>query len=118
MDIGKKIKLARVAKGWTQDDLAEKINKTRGLISQIELTGKANNYTLKELEKVLNISFGDELSEVNDLQANYTVKGESIVQLMQQKSDSQQSEIATLRELVETQKKLIMALEAKGKKKN
>lgn len=56
MHLGLKIKLARVAKGYTQQDLAEKINKTRPLISHIEQTGKVNYYTLKTICDVLEIT--------------------------------------------------------------
>jgi transcriptional regulator with XRE-family HTH domain len=40
MHTGKKIKLLRNIKNITQEELAEKINKTRALVSHIEKTGK------------------------------------------------------------------------------
>jgi len=46
MHLGKKIKLARVSKSLTQQELADLIHKTRPLISHIEQTGKVNPYTL------------------------------------------------------------------------
>jgi transcriptional regulator with XRE-family HTH domain len=55
MHIGLKIKLARIAKGFTQQDLADKIFKTRPLVSHIEQTGNVNSKTLEEIKKVLDI---------------------------------------------------------------
>ena len=49
MNLGKKIKMARQFRGLTQDQLAEKIGKTRPLISQIEVNGKVNAYTLQKI---------------------------------------------------------------------
>jgi len=61
MHIGKRIKLARVARGWTQEDLAQKIGKTRPLISHIEKTGEASGLTLRLIYEALEISStGDE----------------------------------------------------------
>lgn len=59
MNIGLRLKLARIEKGLTQDQLAARINKTRPLISVIEKTGKVNFYTLKALCEVLNLNLED-----------------------------------------------------------
>src|SRR4051812_22798612 len=59
MHIGKKIRVARVMKGMSQEVLAEKIGKTRPLISQIENTGKVKTGTLKLICKVLDIDLDD-----------------------------------------------------------
>ncbi|GAB1449354.1 hypothetical protein MASR2M44_23810 [Bacteroidota bacterium] len=56
MNIGLRLKLARIEKGLTQDQLAARINKTRPLISLIEKTGKVNFYTLKALCDALNLN--------------------------------------------------------------
>ncbi|UPT67949.1 MAG: helix-turn-helix domain-containing protein [Sphingobacteriales bacterium JAD_PAG50586_3] len=59
MDIGKKIKVARAEKGWTQQDLADKVNRTRSLIGNIEQSGKGNPETLQEIAAVLGIDLSD-----------------------------------------------------------
>jgi transcriptional regulator with XRE-family HTH domain len=64
MHLGLKIKLARISKGLKQEELAEKINKTRPLISNIEQTGKANHYTLKKICEVLDLDINDLESSV------------------------------------------------------
>ncbi len=53
MHIGKAIKNLRVLAGLGQQQLANQISKTKGLISQIERSGKVNYYTLKEIAKAL-----------------------------------------------------------------
>ena len=57
LHLGKQIKIARITKGITQQDLADKINKTRPLISSIEQTGRVNIYTLKQICQVLDMDF-------------------------------------------------------------
>lgn len=64
MHLGLRIKLARISKGLKQEELAEKINKTRPLISNIEQTGKANHYTLKKICEVLDLDINDLESSV------------------------------------------------------
>jgi transcriptional regulator with XRE-family HTH domain len=67
MHLGLRIKLVRISKGLKQEELAEKINKTRPLISNIEQTGKANHYTLKKICEVLDLDINDlESSVVNE----------------------------------------------------
>jgi transcriptional regulator with XRE-family HTH domain len=56
MNIGKKMKILRAEKGISQQQLADSINKTRALISHIEVTSKVNYYTLNEIAKSLNVS--------------------------------------------------------------
>jgi transcriptional regulator with XRE-family HTH domain len=63
MHIGLRVKIARISKGLKQEELAERINKTRPLISSIEQTGKANHYTLKKICEVLEI-------DINELEAS------------------------------------------------
>ena len=64
MHLGLRIKLARISKGLKQEELAENINKTRPLISNIEQTGKANHYTLKKICEVLDLNINDLESSV------------------------------------------------------
>ncbi len=53
MHIGKAIKNLRQLAELTQQQLANEIGKTKGLISQIEKTGKINYYTLAKIAKSL-----------------------------------------------------------------
>ncbi len=53
MHIGKAIKNLRQLADLTQSQLAISVGKTKGLISQIEKTGKINYYTLAKIAKTL-----------------------------------------------------------------
>ena len=53
MHIGQKIKLIRSLQGFTQEQLADKINKTRPLISTIERTGQGHPTTIADICKAL-----------------------------------------------------------------
>lgn len=111
MHLGLKIKLARVAKGFTQNDLAVKINKTRPLISHIEQTGKVNYYTLRSICDALEIDTEDmdeARQEFDEPHEPLGLKNE----LMMVKSENRllKEEIQILRELVNSQKMLIQML--------
>lgn len=122
MHIGKKIKLLRTIKNLTQEDLAEKINKTRALVSHIEQTGKVNHYTHTLILKALNISFAD-FEDFNDkeiLKSNIipSISAEE-VSALKNKMEHYQKENFLLKELIDSQKKIIEVLEnkKKGRKK-
>lgn len=53
MHIGKAIKNLRQLAELTQQGLADAVGKTKGLICQIEKTGKINYYTLAKIAKIL-----------------------------------------------------------------
>lgn len=55
MHLGKKIKLLRLAKGWSQNELAIKIGRSRHLVAYIEQTGKINKGTLAIVSEVLGV---------------------------------------------------------------
>jgi transcriptional regulator with XRE-family HTH domain len=110
MHLGLRIKIARISKGLTQEQLAEKINKTRPLISSIEQTGKVNYYTLKKICSILNIDPDDLNNEINDGRANYGIQknarqSDAIKQL--------EKEIQQLNMLTQSQNDLIAALKEK-----
>lgn len=109
MHIGTRIKLARITKGWKQEDLAEKIHKTRGLVSQIELTGKVNEQTLKDLEKALGISLTD-IEDIKEPAELYQVKGSNIVTLLKERITSLENENAALKKLNSSQEEIIEML--------
>ena|SRR5438477_3589343 len=117
MHIGKKIKTLRGLRGLTQDDLAEKINKTRAMISFIEQTGKVNHYTLKTILKVLNVTEHDlETFDVKrillhepDRSADYKTE----IGALREKMEALTRENEMLKELVLSQKRIIGMLEKK-----
>lgn len=59
LHLGHRVAFFRKLKGINQKDLAEKINKTRALVSFIERTGKINHRTLKLISETLDISMED-----------------------------------------------------------
>lgn len=111
MNLGLKIKLARIAAGLTQEELAVKINKTRPLISYIEQTGKAGNDTLMAISRVLNIS---DLIAAGEPNPGY---GVSINQLsggneqLNETIKSLETQIELLKGIIESQKQTIKLLE-------
>ena len=70
MSLGKKIRVARVIAGLTQEELARKVHKTRPLISLIERDGKGNPDTINKILEVLNINTYPD--KINDFPLYYT----------------------------------------------
>ena len=110
MNVGKKIKVLRAQRGISQQELADKINKTRTLISHIELSSKVNHYTLNEIANALGVSIDyfnstNALNMANEGQSNYVNLSECIAQL--------EKENALLNEIVQNQKDLIEELKKK-----
>ncbi len=114
MHIGLKIKIARITKGLTQEELAEKVNKTRPLISHIEQTGKVNGYTLKKICSVLDVSVQELENEVKDGQEFYKSNSS---QSHKEEIKRLQEEILTLKELAAMQKEVIHELREKMARK-
>jgi transcriptional regulator with XRE-family HTH domain len=110
MHLGLRIKIARISKGITQEELAEKINKTRPLISSIEQTGKANYYTLRKICEVLELEWDETTNMVNDPKAPYG-SGKNAKQAEQIKQ--LEKDLAQLQLLVQSQADLILALKEK-----
>ena len=120
MHTGKKIRLLRNIKGFTQEELAKKINKTRALLSHIEQTGKVNHYTLTAILKALNISLTDfEAFNGNEVLKGtaYPIAANEELTALKDKMEHYQKENNLLKELVDSQKKVIDALENKKKEK-
>lgn len=109
MHLGLKIKVARLSKGLSQKELAEKINKTRPLISHIEQTGMVNSYTLAAISDVLGISPDSIENIVNEPDSQSLTDNEM---------KRMREEIALLKALVESQEQTISLLKEKlGKKR-
>lgn len=110
MHIGKKIKLSRVAKGWTQQDLADKIHKARPLISHIEKTGDVNSETLRKIFDALNISDNSDSDTVLEMSGVYTKGKPGSIEYYRQEIDRLKQEISLLLQLLDTQKDIIARL--------
>lgn len=114
MDIGKKIKVLRAEKGISQQELADLINKTRTLISHIEVTSKVNFFTLTEIANALNVTvsyFTDDFTSENVLKeqgVDYSKLSERI------KKVERENEL--LSEIILNQKEIITQLKDKLKK--
>lgn len=93
MHAGKKIRIIRAIRNLSQSELAEKIGRTRALISHIEQTGKINYYTLKDILKVFKMS-EDEFD-------NYEPKE----MFIQYSEEDLRNQIQALRQEIETVKK-------------
>jgi|688.fasta_scaffold1289373_1 transcriptional regulator with XRE-family HTH domain len=107
--IGQRIRLARLSKGWTQEDLAEKINKTRPMISHIERTGSITFDTLEQVAKGLGIELAD-LQNVSSEQ----ILAPSTMDSPEWKALVRENEL--LAELVENQRVRILYLETELKR--
>lgn len=70
--IGKRIQKNRKANGWTQEQLAEKLQVTVGYISQIERgITKVNLEMLGKLSNLYNCNVADLISDSNSESAQY-----------------------------------------------
>jgi transcriptional regulator with XRE-family HTH domain len=115
MHLGIKIKIARLSKKLTQQDLADKIGKTRPLVSHIEQTGKVNHQTLLLISKALDISLEEIETIVNEPTKKGKPKAKDVE--LQDEIDRLKEENATLKELVKSQKDVIEMLKAKRNKR-
>jgi transcriptional regulator with XRE-family HTH domain len=113
MDIGTKIKVLRAKKGLNQQQLAELINKTRTLISHIEITSKVNFYTLNEIAKALDVS----VSYFTENGKNSLLEEpENEYISLNDKVEKLEREIELLNEIISNQKELIKELKDKVQK--
>lgn len=99
-----------MAKGYTQEDLAELINRTRPLVSHIERTGKANHYTLRAICDVLDLSPDDLEEDENRFEEPLPARSATEFALLKTENRLLKQEVATLKELVASQKHLIQLL--------
>lgn len=113
MHKGLKIKLARIGSGLTQEQLADKIDKTRPLVSNIEQTGQGNYYTIKKICEVLNIdieTLENEANEHND--KNYRANNLASLQV---EYGRLKSELLLYQDLCLSQKETIQSLKSQIK---
>lgn len=115
MHVGKKIKLLRVIRGMSQEELGEKVNRTRALISHIELTGKVHAFTLKSILKALDTT-EEEFETFDDNLRTKSVpytEFETKLTALEERLINYQKENNVLRDLVESQKQMIEILRKK-----
>lgn len=123
MHIGLKIKMIRLSKGLKQIDLADRINKTRALVSHIEQTGQVNYYTLESIAKALEVEVAVLQSDiVNDSGYMYYQKAnaqENTVPLYEEDEreltiKKLEEEVHFLKQLVKSQLEIIESLSKFG----
>jgi transcriptional regulator with XRE-family HTH domain len=112
MHIGKRIKMARVSKELTQQELAELIHKTRPLISSIEQTGHANIHTLEKICEVLDLDIEALKQDIYEPQGTYG-RSSGRLEKLEQENVQLKKEIERLQELADSQKERIALLKEK-----
>lgn len=113
MHIGLQIKLARIAKGLTQQELAERIFKTRPLVSHIEQKGDVNEKTLADIRKILDMPEQENLPNEDGIAYGSNVQQKFFQQEVEhllREIELLKSENEVLRQLADTQKQLIERL--------
>jgi transcriptional regulator with XRE-family HTH domain len=116
---GKKIKLLRQIHGYTQEELASKIGRTRALVSHIEQSDKINHDTLLLILKLFKLSeeefkHFDNSGLKKPKNRDYITAEEQIIEL-KEKITRYQKENEMLKEISESQKEIIKLLKS-GKK--
>jgi transcriptional regulator with XRE-family HTH domain len=110
MELGTKIKLARLKNGLTQKQLADKISKARPLISHIEQTGKVNYYTLRDICDVLKISIENFEPLTSNIGGNLSKIDTRIVR---KQNRFLKQEVNALKEIIDSQQEVIKELQQK-----
>jgi len=111
MNIGQKIKVLRAERGISQQKLADLINKTRTLVSHIEVTSKVNFYTLTEIANVLGVSVSHFTDE--SVYENIAKEGKEEYSNLSDKIKKLERENELLNEIIQNQKEIITQLKEK-----
>ena len=109
--------MARIARQFTQQDLAERIHRTRPLISHIEQTGNVHPETLKKICQVLNLTY-DQLNKVGESSLSYHPAVDEEISKLKEEIEKLERENSLLREIKDFQKNKIEELERKLKRKS
>jgi len=115
--LGKKIKLLRTERGLTQQDLADKINKTRALVSGIEVTSQASPYTLADIANVLGVPYeylaneNHSISIVKENSSNYSNLSD-----LSREAEKNSRENKLLLEIIESKNEIIKQLKEEVKR--
>ena len=108
--IGQTIRKLRLLAGLNQVELAEKIGKTRGMVSHIEVSGKVNYYTLKQIAEALGTTalYIEQYHENNgEMPSNISAQ----VPTYSPNQEALANENKLLKEIIAYQRKLIAVLE-------
>ena len=117
MHIGEKIRLARVSRHMTQQQLAEIIHKERPLISHIERTGKIHHDTFTAICKALKITADELENGFGDPAASYGATAALEIQALKAEIDRLRTEVRLKDELVQVLKAHIKAISVKRRGK-
>lgn len=108
---GTRLKKLRALQGLTQEELAEKIGKTRTLISYFERTGNINKYVAGEIAEALGVDAA--LLEENGIQQNiedqFSLQANKQIPL-QTLLDQHQEEVKFLKDTINHQWQLLHEL--------
>jgi transcriptional regulator with XRE-family HTH domain len=113
MHAGKKIRIIRAIKGISQQQLADRIGRTRSLVSNIEQTGKINYFTFQDILKVFKMTE----AEFHNYQPKDVMKPYSEQDLIKENKELKEKlthtekELDMMKELIQTYKKYIQTLE-------
>ncbi len=112
--LGDKIKRIRSFKGYTQNDLAKGIGKTRTLISHFERTGNVNKYTLAEIADFLHVSI-EEIENIGENPAifSYETNTNENFTWLKNMIEEQKEEINFLKNTIAQQMELLQKLSDK-----
>ncbi|MFZ9686472.1 MAG: helix-turn-helix domain-containing protein [Chitinophagaceae bacterium] len=112
--LGDKIKRIRSFKGYTQNDLAKGIGKTRTLISHFERTGNVNKYTLAEIADFLHVSI-EEIENISENPAifSYEINTNENITWLKNMIEEQKEEINFLKNTIAQQMELLQKLSDK-----
>ncbi len=112
--LGDKIKRIRSFKGYTQNDLAKGIGKTRTLISHFERTGNVNKYTLAEIADFLHVSI-EEIENISENPAifSYETNTNENITWLKNMIEEQKEEINFLKNTIAQQMELLQKLSDK-----
>jgi len=112
--LGDKIKRIRSFKGYTQNDLAKGIGKTRTLISHFERTGNVNKYTLAEIADFLHVSI-EEIENIGENPAifSYDTNTNENFTWLKNMIEEQKEEINFLKNTIAQQMELLQKLSDK-----
>jgi transcriptional regulator with XRE-family HTH domain len=117
MHKGTQIKIARITMGLSQQQLADRIHKTRSLVSSIEQTGQVNIHTLEKIGEVLNMDIEALKFTLSDNSSAVYGKKTPKAEQLELEVTFLKKELQTLQELVDTQRDVIAMLKEKISKK-
>lgn len=108
--IGQTIRKLRLLAGLNQVELAEKIGKTRGMVSHIEVSGKVNYYTLKQIAEALGTS-ASYIEQYHDVAEIPSKSSHHATPIYSPNHEALENENKLLKEIIAYQRKLIAVLE-------